>query len=166
MPIIRLSIPVYLPMALYRPLRQLKHAIISRYRPTRNLWGDRDVEYSFIAAHMPNGPGKALDFGSGSSYMSLLAALRGFEVIALDLEPQTFPWRHPAVRFIQGDLLKLDMPANHFDLIINCSTVEHVGLVGRYSVTESRPDGDLEAMARLHELMKPDAIMLLTIPVG
>lgn len=155
MPIVRLSIPVYLPMALYRPLRRLKRAITDRNRPTRNLWGDRDVEYSFIAAHMPNGPGKALDFGSGSSYMSLLAALRGFEVIALDLEPQTFPWRHPAVRFIQGDLLELDLPTNHFDLIINCSTVEHVGLVGRYSVTESRPDGDLEAMARLRELMKP-----------
>jgi hypothetical protein len=166
MPIVRLSIPVYLPMALYRPLRRLKRAITDRNRPTRNLWGDRDVEYSFIAAHMPNGPGKALDFGSGSSYMSLLAALRGFEVIALDLEPQTFPWRHPGVRFIQGDLLELDLPTNHFDLIINCSTVEHVGLVGRYSVTESRPDGDLEAMARLRELMKPSAIMLLTVPVG
>jgi hypothetical protein len=87
MPIVRLNIPVYLPMALYRPLRRLKRAITDRNRPTRNLWGDRDVEYSFIAAHMPNGPGKALDFGSGSSYMSLLAALRGFEVIALDLEP-------------------------------------------------------------------------------
>jgi SAM-dependent methyltransferase len=166
MPIVRLNIPVYLPMALYRPLRRLKRAISDRNRPTRNLWGDRDVEYSFIAAHMPKGPGKALDFGSGSSYMSLLAALRGFEVIALDLEPQTFPWRHPAVRFIQGDLLELDLPTNHFDLIINCSTVEHVGLVGRYSVTESRPDGDLEAMALLRDLMKPSAIMLLTVPVG
>jgi SAM-dependent methyltransferase len=70
------------------------------------------------------------------------------------------------VRFIQGDLLKLDLPTNHFDLIINCSTVEHVGLVGRYSVTENRPDGDLEAMARLRDLMKPSAIMLLTVPVG
>jgi SAM-dependent methyltransferase len=82
------------------------------------------------------------------------------------LEPQTFPWLHPAVRSIQGDLLKLDLPTNHFDLIINCSTVEHVGLVGRYSVTENRPDGDLEAMALLRELMKPSAIMLLTVPVG
>jgi hypothetical protein len=88
MPIVRLNIPVYLPMALYRPLRRLKRAITDRNRPTRNLWGDRDVEYSFIAAHMPNGPGKALDFGSGSSYMSLLAALRGFEVIALVWSPK------------------------------------------------------------------------------
>jgi len=62
--------------------------------------------------------------------------------------------------------MKLALPKEHFDLIINCSTVEHVGLVGRYGVTESRPNGDLEAMARLRELMKPGGVMLLTIPVG
>jgi len=58
--------------------------------------------------------------------------------------------------------------ANSEDIkaFFNCSTVEHVGLVGRYGVTENRPDGDLEAMARLRELMKPGGIMLLTIPVG
>jgi hypothetical protein len=33
-------------------------------------------------------------------------------------------------------------------------------------VTDIHPDGDLEAMVRLHELMKPDAVMLMTIPVG
>jgi hypothetical protein len=37
---------------------------------------------------------------------------------------------------------------------------------GRYGVTENRPDGDLEAMNRLNELMKQDGPMLLTIPVG
>ena len=44
--------------------------------------------------------------------------------------------------------------------------MEHVGLVGRYGVIESRPNGDLEAMARLKELLKPGGPMLLTIPVG
>jgi len=53
------------------------------------------------------------------------------------------------------DILKVDLPAKHFDLVINWSTVEHVGLAGRYGVTKSRPDGDLEAMARLRDLMKP-----------
>lgn len=165
MPTARVTIPVYVPARLYGPLRKLKHAV-TRPPVTCNLWGDRDVEYSFIAAYMPTGPGHVLDFGSGASYMSLLAALRGYEVTALDLEPQTFPWRHPAVRFIQGDLLRLELPRNYFDLVINCSTVEHVGLAGRYSVTESRPDGDLEAMSVLRELMKPGALMLLTLPVG
>jgi SAM-dependent methyltransferase len=163
MPVVRLSISVFLPDLVYYPLRQLKWRFLSQ---TPNLWGDRDVEYSFIAAHMPSGPGYALDFGSGASYMSLLAARRGFRVIALDLEPQNFAWHHPRVQFIQGDLLRIDLPAHHFDLIINCSTVEHVGLAGRYGITEERPDGDLEAMDRLRRVMKDDGVMLLTIPVG
>jgi hypothetical protein len=64
--------------------------------------------------------------------MSLLAALRGFEVIALDLEPQTFPWLHPAVSSIQGDLLKLDLPTNHFDLI---TTVQRWSMLGWWGDT-------------------------------
>jgi hypothetical protein len=50
--------------------------------------------------------------------------------------------------------------------VINCSTVEHVGLSGRYGVTDSRPDGDLEAVKILPRAMKGVGIMLLTIPVG
>jgi len=115
---------------------------------------------------MPEGPGEALDFGSKDSYMGLIAARRGFRVIALDLEPQHFFWVHPNFRFVIGDILKMDLAPGCLDLVINCSTIEHVGLVGRYGVTESRPDGDLEAMKRLHELMKKGAVMLLTIPVG
>jgi hypothetical protein len=34
--------------------------------------------------------------------------------------------------------------ARWFDTVINCSTVEHVGLPGRYG-GPSIPDGDLEA---------------------
>jgi hypothetical protein len=68
--------------------------------------------------------------------------------------------------YISGDVLKQDFSNSPFDLIINCSTVEHIGLVGRYGVEQSRPDGDREAMTRLRNFMKPDAVMLLTIPVG
>lgn len=167
-----ITAPVYLPDWLYRLLRALKH----RFKPPRraetggasnvNLLGDRDIEWSWVASQMPSGPGEALDFGSGGSHLALIAAQRGFNVTAVDLEPVHWPYVHPAMRFIRGDILKLPLPKEHFDLVINCSTVEHVGLAGRYGVTESRPDGDLEAMARLRELMKPGAVMLLTIPVG
>ncbi len=163
---VRIQISVPLPRWVYNPARRLKRAVFASDYNSVNLWGDRDVEWSFIASQMPCGPGEALDFGCDGSYLSVIAARRGFRVLALDLEPQAFYWRHPDVRFVQGDLLKLDLPLAYFDLIINCSSVEHVGLVGRYSVTEQRVDGDLEAMARMHELMKPGAMMLLTVPVG
>ena len=131
-----------------------------------DLMGDRYVEWSWIASQMPSEPGEALDFGPGGSSLGLMAAQRGFDVTAVDLEPVIWHYIHPGLRFVKGDILKLPLPGAHFDLVINCSTVEHVGLVGRYGVIHSRPDGDLEAMSRLRDLMKPDGIMLLTIPVG
>jgi SAM-dependent methyltransferase len=134
--------------------------------PTPNLKGDRDIEYSWIAANMPEGPGEALDFGSGPSYMGLIAVRKRFNVTAIDLEHVKWFYKHPNLKFIQGDIFKLEFPPAYFDLIINCSTIEHVGLAGRYGITESRPDGDIEAMKILKTILKPNGIMLLTIPVG
>jgi glycosyltransferase involved in cell wall biosynthesis len=131
-----------------------------------NIAGDRDIEWSWVASHTPAGPGEALDFGPGGGSLGLVAAQRGFNVTALDIENVAWSYFHPRLRFVRGDILKASLPESHFDLVINCSTVEHVGLSGRYGVTEARPDGDLEAMARLREIMKPGAVMLLTIPVG
>ena len=131
-----------------------------------NLAGDRDIEWSWVSAQMPDGPGEALDFGTGGSHLGLIAAQRGFNVTAVDLGQIQWYYTHPELQFVQGDILKLSLPAKHFSLVINCSTVEHVGLAGRYGVTEDSADGDIQAMAHLTELMVPGGIMLLTIPVG
>jgi len=131
-----------------------------------NLAGDRDVEWSWVAAQMPDGPGEALDFGTGSSFLGLIAAQRKFKVTAVDLGPVKWYYTHPGLQFMQGDILKLSLPVKHFSLVINCSTVEHVGLAGRYGVSQDNPDGDIGAMARIRELMEPGGIMLLTIPAG
>ncbi len=109
---------------------------------------------------------EALDLGPGGSHLALIAAQRGFKVTAVDLQSVRWPYVHPEIRFVRDDILKLPFPERHFDLVINCSTVEHVGLVERYRVTENRPDGDLEAMVRLRSLMKPGSMMLLTVPIG
>ena len=157
---------------LSRSLRWIKRRVSPSIISSRNnqiipnLAGDRDIEWSWVASQMPSGPGEALDFGSGGSHLGLIAAQRGFNVTAVDLEPVRWAYVHPRLRFVRGDILKLPSPEEYLDLVINCSTVEHVGLAGRYGVSKNRPDGDLEAMFRLRELMKPGGIMLLTVPVG
>jgi len=169
---VTITVPFYLPGWFYRPLRVLKYKLkLSGRTKTNsprgvNLLGDRDIEWSWISSQMPSGPGEALDFGSGESNLALIAAQRGFNVTAIDLEPVHWPYVHPGLRFIQGDILKLPLPKEHFDLVINCSTVEHVGLVGRYGVTDDRSNGDLETMTYLWELMKLCGVMLLSVPVG
>jgi SAM-dependent methyltransferase len=156
---------------LYRIFQKIEPSLKGFYRrisepPIPNLKGDRDIEYSWIAANMPEGPGEALDFGSGPSYMGLIAVRKGFNVTAVDIEPVKWFYKHPNFKFIQGDIFKLEFSPAYFDLIINCSTIEHVGLAGCYRITESRPDGDIEAMKILKTILKPNGTMLLTIPVG
>jgi SAM-dependent methyltransferase len=164
----RVLLPVYMPAWLHGLLRRAKGAFVRPAPPPNkvNIWGERQVEWSFISSHLPAGPGEALDFGCEFGYLSLLAARKGFRVTALDLQQQNFPWRDPNVSFLQGDLLEISLPEGHFDLIIDCSSVEHVGLSGRYGITEGASDGDLAVMRRFHQLLKQDGTLLATMPCG
>ena len=172
-PIARLSIPISMPESVYRLLHKIRSAFRkpsdSKESPAvreLNLEGDRDIEWTWVSANMPSGPGRALDFGTGCSNLAFEAALRGFRVTSIDLTSTGRFFTHPNVRYLQADLLTMRLAKESFDLVVNCSTVEHVGLSGRYGVTDRRPDGDLEAMRILHRAMKRGGKMLLTIPVG
>jgi hypothetical protein len=162
----RVNLSVPLPEGVYGALRGLTRGMRRAEGGGLDLSGDREIEWSWVAARIPQGPGAALDFGCGDSPLGIVAAERGFQVTGVDLGAISRSYRHERIRDVQGDILVLDFGEQRFDLVVNCSTVEHVGLAGRYGVAESRPDGDLAAMARLCGLMKPGSLMLLTIPVG
>ncbi|MDZ4065205.1 MAG: DUF268 domain-containing protein [Coriobacteriia bacterium] len=134
--------------------------------PVLDLTGDRGIEWTWVRERIGNGPGRALDFGPAGSDLGFLAAEAGFRVLALDMAWTAPAQEHADLEFMNGDLLEMQLPAEAYDLVINCSTVEHVGLAGRYGVTEPSADGDLEAMRKLQGAMKPGGRMILTIPVG
>lgn len=162
------TLSIDLPSWLHRLLRRFRRSVpfLLKKGPAVNLLGDRDIEWSWVASHIPQGPGLCLDFGNGGSMLGLIAAMRGFETTALDLSSPDWPYDHPHLSFVKQDILDCKLPESRFDLIINCSAVEHVGLAGRYHVAASRADGDLEAMRIMRRLLKPDGIMILTVPVG
>ncbi len=161
-------VPIYLPRWLHEPIRNVKRAVIPRAPQPQgvNISGERNVEWSFLSAEMPQGPGEAFEFGCEQGYMSLLAAQRGFHVVANDLQEQVFTWEHPDVEFLAGDFLKLPLSKDHFDLVINCSSIEHVGVAGRYGIEADDTDGDLEVMRRIGEILKPTGVLIMTAPVG
>jgi len=130
-----------------------------------SLDGDRWVEWSFCFANLAAGPGRTLDFGADVGVLALAAARRGHEVVALDRVDVPPTFTHDRVRRVTGDILDRPEMGGPFDQIINCSSIEHVGLPGRYGSTD-RPDGDLEAMAILRDALTQDGHMILTIPVG
>jgi len=164
----KLLVPIYLPRWLLNSVIKMKRALIPPALPSLqvNIWGERSVEWSFLSREMADGPGEAIEFGCEEAYMSLVAAQKGFHVIANDLLEQHFFWQHPNVEFRQGDFLQLTLPRNHFDLAINCSSVEHVGVAGRYGIEVDQDDGDLQVMTRLAEILKPEGRLLMTAPCG
>lgn len=165
-------VPVYLPRGVFEQLTALKRLFIPSKTPppeserSVDLSGSRDIEWSYLASRLPMGPGYVFDFGCGFGNMCIHAVQKGYKVMALDLDPAPFLWRHPNVDIVRGDLLKLDLPEKSFDFVLNCSTVEHVGLAGRYGVAVEETDGDLAAMQRLRKMLKPAGKLLITIPCG
>lgn len=130
------------------------------------LAGDRDVEWAWVAGSLPEKPGRVLDLGPATASTPLMAAMKGGDVLALDLDPPPVPFGHPKLRYRKGDIINGGLPPGQFDTIINCSTTEHIGLAGRYGSTD-QPDGDLAAMALLRERMAGgQSRMIFTIPVG
>jgi len=163
----RVSLSVNLPDWLHGLLRKAKHAAAgSRQAPVIDLSGDREIEYSFIASRLPSGPGQALDFGSGFGTLSIHAIQRGWCVTGVDLMPYPIRWKNERFKFVLGDFLTLPFDKESFDVILNCSSVEHVGLGDRYGKIPVLEDGDLQAMEKLRSLLKAGGSMLLTIPAG
>ncbi len=131
----------------------------------RTLAGDREIEWTWTLAHVRRGPARVLDFGSGNGMLALGALFAGNDVVAVDLLPEEYPFHPDRIEYVQGDLNELELEPGSFDQILNCSSIEHVGLGGRYGSTDE-PDGDLRAMKKMASLLKPGGEMVLTIPVG
>ncbi|MHC4622304.1 MAG: FkbM family methyltransferase, partial [Planctomycetota bacterium] len=145
---------------------------IRRLKP--DLKGDRDIEWNFVksqirkATQVQSRGAMLLDFGCGqTAELTRFASGLGHRVTAIDMMPLKVSLESAtSARFIQGDFLQQEWAPKSFDLIINCSSIEHAGLAGRYGVVEEGPDGDLEIMTRMRSLIKADGRMLLTVPVG
>lgn len=164
----KILVPIYLPRWVRRPLGRLRRALSKpvEHHSGINIYGERNIEWSFLCREMPNGPGKAVEFGCEQGFMSLYAAQKGYKVIANDLQEQRFQWFHPDVEFLLGDFLTVELPQGHFDVAINCSSVEHVGVAGRYGIETDQDDGDLTVMKRLADVLRPGGLLLMSAPCG
>jgi len=129
------------------------------------LRDDRTVEYGYARDNLVPGAGRLLlDVGTPLGFPTIdLAVQRGYRVVATDLRGVDAVQGN--ITFKAGDFLEIEFE-QQFDRILNISSVEHFGLAGRYGIAKGQPMADLLAMAKLRTLMKPGAMMLLTVPVG
>jgi hypothetical protein len=129
-----------------------------------DLHGEKELDWGWVAANVPPGPCRALDIGCVGSPISLILASMGYEVVGIDLRAG-MPFMLESFQFVQGDFNQIPLEPASFDLVVCCSTVEHIGLAGRYGSRED-PEGDIKAMSKVLTVLKPMGTCILTVPVG
>ena len=125
--------------------------------------GDRAIEFPWCLQFLMRPECRVLDIGSVGSPLTGAAWRLGHEVVSVDL--RAIEYELEGMVFIQADITKVDLPKHSFDVILLCSTVEHIGLGGRYGSPDI-PDGDLQMMRLCQDWLALDGKIALTIPVG
>lgn len=135
----------------------------------RNLFykssvSERIVEEPFVLRsinHLPKGS-RILDFGCYASIVPIQLASSGYKVVGVDY--YNHPFRHPNFEFIQGDFLKAIFEKESFDCIYAISSLEHVG-IGLYPA-EKENVKDQDVVDKFYRILKPGALLVVTVPVG
>lgn len=124
---------------------------------------DRFLEYPWAIKNITLKEGKLLDVGSTAASMFRSLVPAGVEVYAVDLNGRFIPKN--GVNFSVADIRKTNFPDDYFDCISCISTLEHIGVSGRYN-SDNDPTGDSSAMKEMRRTLKNGGRLLLTVPYG
>lgn len=134
---------------------------------------ERCIEYPWMLAHVPDGPGIMLDAGSTLNHGFILdqPVLRCKMLHILTLAPEAIHLRRKGITYLFEDLRDIPIRDAYYDTIVCVSTLEHVGFDNTlYSNNEThrehRPGDFMIAMRELSRVLKSGGSLLLTVPFG
>ena len=108
---------------------------------------------------------KCLDVGctDPNNCIPLVLSRLGCETYGVDI--RKFELKCDNFGFLIQDIRRTSFPENYFDFIVAVSTLEHIGLSGRYG-SDRDPQGDRKAVKEMARILKPSGKILMTIPYG
>lgn len=124
---------------------------------------DRFIEYPWLMENIDIKKGRLLDIGSTIGDLLHGSLPAEVEVNCLNLNTKNF--KSKKIIFKNGDIRNTDYPNNYFDIVSCISTLEHIGVAGRYG-SDHDPDGDKKAMREIERILKPNGKLLVSVPYG
>ncbi|HEU4328966.1 MAG TPA: methyltransferase domain-containing protein [Roseiflexaceae bacterium] len=123
---------------------------------------ERIIEIPWALMQLPQS-GLILDVGSCDATYLQVIHQPGRNLHCLDPRDCRGEIPHGAV-FYNQNLIGNDLPGKTYDAVLLISTLEHIGLPC-YGHTPF-PDGDRMALAEAWRLLKPEGVLIVTVPVG
>ena len=120
----------------------------------------RAIEYPWCLSRVKDGK-NILEVGCVTSYFSHVLSTKKRDMHGIDL--REYPSKPKKMRFMREDIRTIELDKDFFDVIVSISTIEHIGLDG-YGTEIKDNNGDLVAMKRLKEALKPGGRFLITVP--
>jgi SAM-dependent methyltransferase len=129
-------------------------------------------EYRFILASLPLEPGvDVVDLGCETNLLMLFLAIRGANVIGLDLDPalaQTVEERkelvhrvtgvEPSLQFVVGDATDHGLQPASADIVVATSSIEHM--------FSDLGHGDQLAVDGIRRVLRPGGVAAITVPMS
>ncbi len=128
-----------------------------------DLDGEKLLDWGWICVNLPRGQKKALEVGCGESPVIPAMLALGYEVVGIDFQDRLANLVS-GFTLLRGDYNQLTLNSE-FDVVVACSSIEHIGLSGLYGSAED-PFGDLKATKKILDLLVVGGLLFLTIPVG
>jgi ubiquinone/menaquinone biosynthesis C-methylase UbiE len=113
-------------------LRQRRERFLKRTAQYLSLGHDRFAAASFVAEGAGEGPGEALDVGTGKGLLAMALACRGFHVVSVDVEEQALAAAlaretglQERISLEQADAARIPYADGRFDVVASMDALHH-----------------------------------------
>lgn len=129
---------------LHQPNTKIGRTYLGRLKIVLNLAGDLTGK-------------KILDAGCGDGRLSAECAIRGADVVSVDINPRALAFAKifspPSAVYQQSSIEKLDFPNDFFDIVFCIEAFEHIP-----------PSQEKKVLEELHRVTKKDGNLIISVP--